>query len=221
MICIMMALGLIGLPALAGIVIGYYVRKIHLLYSLVFIVIFNSSFYVYDVVDTSKIISNTSTSVIINANKEKVWQVLTHPVTFEKSNHLMFKAGISYPLSMQIDRRSNDCFLQCKLNNGLYNLKLIQIDTLQRIRFQLPENVVPMKELSIYKTIDAPHLQGYFKPVYGEFVIHAVNPNQCRLEANTLYSYKITPVFYWRWWSDYIVNHMHEQVLNNIKVQSE
>jgi hypothetical protein len=85
----------------------------------------------------------------------------------------------------------------------------------------MPANVVPMKEFSMYDSVHAEHLKGYFQPQYGEFRIIPVNSHQCILTAETSYSYKITPVFYWRWWSDYLVDAMHQHVLGNIKALSE
>ncbi len=222
-ICILMALGLIAIPALLGMCVGYFIRKAHRIGILVFIFILNSSSYVYDRNDESKIISTASESIVINTSREKVWNVLTHPVYFSLNTNLFFKAGVSFPLSMKIEKNDlKECFLCCNFNNGYTKLKIERFDTLKSIRFSFTDHVIPMKELTFYQSIDAPHLnEGYFIPAYGEFELESISSNQCRIIARTAYSYKITPAFYWRWWADYLVNRMHQNVLNDLKKISE
>ncbi len=218
-ICILMALGMICLPAALGLLVGYRIRNIHKTFMLVFIVVLNSSATVYDKVDTSKVSSTAVESLIINASKERVWEVLTHPVDFSLNDNFFFKAGVSYPKSMKIEYdKEQHCFLCCNFNNGFTRLKIDRIDSLKSIHFSFQEPIAPMKELTFYSSIDAPHLnEGYFMPSYGEFAIEPINSNQCKIIATTAYSYKITPVFYWKLWADYLVNKMHSSVLKDIK----
>jgi hypothetical protein len=192
------------------------------IYLAVFVVMINASFITFDRYDESQVISITSEEVVIEATKEDVWYVLTHGVQFKPNSNFFFESGVNYPTSMQLQYKDqNNCFLVCTLSAGNTALKVESLDSLKSIRFSVPDMIIPMQELSIYDSIDAPHLQGYFKPVYGEFKIESISDNECRLVATTSYSYKITPVFYWKWWSDYLVNTMHRHVLNDIKLLAE
>jgi hypothetical protein len=221
-ICILMALGVIALPTFIGMAVGMWIRKIHVIYLAVFVVMINASFITFDRYDESQVISITSEEVVIEATKEDVWYVLTHGVQFKPNSNFFFESGVNYPTSMQLQYKDqNNCFLVCTLSAGNTALKVESLDSLKSIRFSVPDMIIPMQELSIYDSIDAPHLQGYFKPVYGEFKIESISDNECRLVATTSYSYKITPVFYWKWWSDYLVNTMHRHVLNDIKLLAE
>lgn len=221
-ICILMALGIIAGPALIGGFIGYLIRKIHRIYVAVFIVMLNGSFVMYDVHDESKVVSTTSESIFIFSSRETIWHVLTHGVQFKPNNNFFFESGVNYPTSMQLQYTDQKkCYLLCTLSTGTTALKVERLDSLKSIRFSVPDNIIPMQELSIYDSIDAPHLQGYFKPAYGEFRIESVDANHCKLIATTSYSYKITPAFYWKWWSDYLVNTMHSHVLNDVKLLAE
>jgi hypothetical protein len=223
-ICVLMAAGIIGLPALIGLAVGYLLRdfnKAYRYYSLAGILMLNGGAYVHDQNDESRVISTAVESVEINASKEKIWEVLTGRVAFRNNENFFFRSGISYPHSMEVRNDNGGCFLVCETNNGLARLKIAEMDTLARMRFTMPDTVLPMRELSFYKTVDAAHLHGYFIPSYGEFEIKPVDGNRCRLVARTAYSYKITPVFYWGWWSDYLINAMHRQVLNDIRTLAE
>lgn len=220
-ICILMAAGIIFLPGLAGMFVGYLIRNAHRIYGLVLILFLNSSAYVYDRNDTDQIESVARKSITINAPKEKVWSILTHTVNYTSHENFFFKAGVSYPEAMQLMKQKGKCFLACRLNNGLVDLPVIELDSMKRFRFTMPPDIAPMKEMTPYDSIHAEHLKGYFLPQYGEFKITPLNQKQCILTAETSYTYKITPVFYWRWWSDYLVNTMHEHVLENIRELSE
>lgn len=220
-ICILMAEVLLAVPALLGMFFGYLIRDAHTIHILAILLIFNSSAYVYDRNDDSKIVSLTEDSVHINAPAEKVWQALTAPVKFSPHKNLLFQAGITHPQSMQLQKDGSQCFLYCGLNYTAVKLPVIQTDTFKRLRFSIPQDIMPMQELTIYDSVDAPHLKGYFLADYGEFEIQKTENNTCKLIARTSYSYKITPVFYWQWWSDYLVKTMHGKVLQDIKFIAE
>ncbi len=220
-ICIIMAAGIIGAPALAGMFVGYLIRDAHIIYVLAIIFFTNSSSYVYDINDKTKVNSVTSRSMQINASAETVWRTLTNPVGFSEINNLFFKSGVVHPVSMQLQQTQDGCFLFCNLDHGKVSLPVTEIDTFRRLRFSVPDTIAPMRELSLYDSLDAKHLRGYFAASYGEFEIEPVNNNSCRLIARTSYTYKITPAFYWRWWSDYLVNVMHKHVLEDVKTMAE
>jgi hypothetical protein len=220
--CILMALAILPAPCLIGMVIGMWIRKVHVVYLAAFILVLNTSFIGFDYHDESKVISVATESVIIDAPKEKIWFVLTHGVQFNPNSNFFFESGVNYPTSMQLQYTDQDnCFLACTLRAGNTALRVERLDSLKSIRFSVPDDIIAMQELSVYDSIDAPHLQGYFKPAFGEFRIEQVDDSRCKLIAVTSYSYKITPAFYWKWWSDYLVNAMHRHVLNDIKLLAE
>lgn len=220
--CILMALAILPAPCLIGMVIGMWIRRVHVIYLTIFIFVLNTSFVGFDYHDETKVVSIATESIIVDASKETIWYVLTHGVQFKANNNFFFESGVNYPTSMQLEYTGqNNCFLVCTLSAGNTALKVERLDSLKSIRFSVPDDIIAMQELSIYESIDAPHLQGYFKPEYGEFKLEPIDDSHCKLVAVTSYSYKITPAFYWKWWSDYLVNTMHRHVLNDIKLLAE
>jgi hypothetical protein len=221
-ICILMAVGIIFLPALLGMLVGYAIRNMLRIVSLLLIVVLNTSAFVYDTKTDEFVHSVAKKSMVINASKEKIWHALTNPVSFSKNDNVFFKAGVSYPTEMFLQKEANNClFLNCKYNNGNTKLFIEKLDSLKCMRFIMQEDITTMKELTFHKSIMPAHLKGYFKPLYGEFLITEISKNQCVVTATTSYSYKIRPAFYWNWWTDYLTNTMHTQVLNNIKKLAE
>jgi hypothetical protein len=224
-ICFLMAAGLLFLPAFIGVSLGHSLGKAHLktekIYILFFLIMVNPSSLTYDMLDNSQVEATATTSVIIHASDTTIWNKLTQKVEFNKSNNLFLKAGVSYPLDMELQKVDNQCFLKCNTTNGFANLRVDSLIQNKKIVFKPVQEVAPMRELSFRGHIDAPHLHGYFKNEYGLFEIEPLEAGKCRLIAKTHYTYRITPVWYWSWWSDYLVNQMHKNVLNKIKETAE
>ncbi|GHM98694.1 hypothetical protein WSM22_01840 [Cytophagales bacterium WSM2-2] len=217
-----MAEGILILPAFLGALIGYAIRNMYLTHMIGFVLLLNTSFTYYDTVDKDGIESLATETILIHASQAKIWDVLSHRVRFTAHGNLFFRAGVSHPTSMQLSYDNNKkCFLNCELSNGFAALAIEKLDSLRQIRFSIPDEVRTMKELTFYDSLDAPHLQGYFDASYGEFIIKPISENQCQLIANTKYKYRITPAFYWQWWSDYLVNAMHRHVLEDIRALAE
>jgi hypothetical protein len=224
-ICFLMAAGLLILPTGLGLFFGRLLGSAHLqtnkMYILGLFILINPSTLTYDLLDHSQVEATTTTEIIINAADTMIWKKLTQKVEFNKSNNFFLKAGISYPLDMELQQVDNQCFLKCNTTNGFANLRVDTLIQNKKMVFKPEQEVVPMREMSIYPKIDAPHLHGYFENQYGMFEIEPLSAGQCRVRAQTHYTYRITPVWYWALWSDYLVDKMHQNVLNKIKMDCE
>jgi hypothetical protein len=224
-ICFLMAAGLLFLPALLGVSFGHFLGNSHLktekIYILFVFIMVNPSALTYDILDHSQVAATSATEVIINASDSTIWHKLTQKVEFNKSNNFFLKSGISYPLDMELQKVDNQCFLKCNTTNGFANLRVDSLIQNKKMVFKPMQEVPPMRETALWGEIDAPHLHGYFKNEYGLFEIVPLEAGKCRLIAQTHYTYRITPVWYWSWWSDYLVNQMHKNVLNKIKEAAE
>jgi hypothetical protein len=131
------------------------------------------------------------------------------------------KSGVSYPLDMEIIKKDSANYLFCNTNNGTTLFKIDSLIDNRKLQFSATQEILPMRELTMYHDLEAAHLHGYFKSDYGTFEIQPINEKQCLLIAKTQYRYAITPAFYWKWWSDYLLNSMHENVLIKVKEIAE
>ena len=84
------------------------------------------------------------------------------------------------------------------------------------IKFKLRQQTIPMKEISPYDSINAKHLHNYFNVNYGEITLIPISKNKTKLLATTSYNYKIAPKWYWKIWSNYIIDEMHLHVLKSL-----
>ncbi len=79
----------------------------------------------------------------------------------------------------------------------------------------------PLVEMSIYASLDLPHLEGYFTSEKGQFKLTSLAGNKTLLEGTTWYRHDLWPGAYWHLWSDYILHTIHLRVLNHIKEKAE
>jgi hypothetical protein len=219
-ICVLMALGLIVLPALLGLLFGYLIRKIYVIQFFFLVVIFNSGFIIYDVYEKEGFEEEAAYSVEINLPLLQVNNILQQKFEFSEHPNIFFKNGISYPNTMQLQKLDRKLCLICTLNKEEVVLPILELnDTI--MRFTVEDDFIAMKETNPFYEVHTKHQQGYFKVVFGEFKLKEISKNKTRIIATTRYQYKITPRFYWRWWTNYIVQEMHEHVLSDIKRNAE
>jgi hypothetical protein len=78
-----------------------------------------------------------------------------------------------------------------------------------------------MTELSPYRHVAPPHLDGYLVVRSGEFRLLDLPGARTRLEGRTFYEMKVAPAAYWALWSDALIHAIHQRVLAHIKTRAE
>ncbi|KIC63730.1 hypothetical protein [Chryseobacterium taiwanense] len=223
-ICILMAMPFIFIPLyvmfLIGMIAGYYDRKKTLNSILIFIFFVNPASYIFD--SYIKPIQDTvTTEIIVNSSQENVWKLLSSEILFNDPEFILFEKGVSYPKSIELINTNGKMMYQCKTNNDKINLNIDEFVKNKTVKFSLANQTVPMKEMTPYEDIDAKHLHDYFIVDYGQISLEKITENKTKIIAKTQYSYRIAPKWYWKKWSNYILDRMQYQVLNSIKTQSE
>lgn len=128
--------------------------------------------------------------------------------------------GIAYPIEARIEGHGVGATRYCTFSTGSFVEPITEWDAPNRLSFNVAENPPPMKELSIYEGIDAPHLHGHMVSHKGQFRL-SQRGNQVLLEGTTWYSNRILPEFYWSMISDELIHLIHLRVLNHIKSHTE
>lgn len=166
-------------------------------------------------------VKTPSYSLIVYAPKEQVWELITHKIAFNEPSNLFLKFGVSYPISTEFIETEKRQYLKCDYSNGSAKLWIDSLNAQDILRFTLSETPAPMKELSFYKEVHAPHLHGNFEVFYGEFKLTTIDEHSTKITATTSYRHHIKPGIYWQQWSDYLINKVHALVLNQIKENLE
>ncbi|MES2982200.1 MAG: hypothetical protein V4727_07795 [Verrucomicrobiota bacterium] len=161
-----------------------------------------------------------TTSVLIDASIQDVWgTVIAFPKITDPPTG-MFRYGIAYPIEAHIDGTGVGAIRYCRFSTGDFVEPITVWDAPNKLAFDVSENPEPMRELSIYEDVHAPHLHGFMESEKGQFKLTQVG-DQVRLEGSTWYKHSIAPEFYWGIISDEIIHKIHYRVLDHIKAHAE
>lgn len=223
-ICIIMAYGIVLLPLTAGLFLGTAIWRIRLrnkLPMLLMLCAVNPITYLSERTFPPLYTHEVVTTMEVEAPVQRVWAVLTSPVAFGTSDHFLLRSGVTYPLDMRLDRSGDEPCLVCHLNNLDTRLRVVALDSLRSMAVEPIEQPIPMREVSFIGELDAPHLHGYFGVDRGEFRLERIDDGHTRIIASTRYHHRIAPAFYWRWWSDHLIDAMHRNVLRGVVAKAE
>lgn len=173
-----------------------------------------------NLIKTKEQIRSVTTSVEINAPPEEVWNKVIEFPRLDKPTEFIFKTGIAYPISAEIDGHGVGAIRHCNFSTGSFVEPITVWNEPKELAFNVVDQPEPMKELSPYN-IHPNHLHGYWVSKHGQFKLTRLANGHTLLIGTTWYVDKIEPGFYWTLWSDYIVHKIHERVLQHIKTLSE
>ena len=173
----------------------------------------------------SKMNTNTiievRSQIVVQAPVDSVWKrVVDFPdITAEPSGILRF--GIAYPIRARIDGVGIGAVRYCEFTTGSFVEPITAWDEPNRLAFDVTSQPEPMSELSPYRHIHPPHLDGTFRSLRGEFRLFELADGGTRLEGSTWYQLDIGPRVYWKLWTDWILHRIHDRVLNHVKQLAE
>lgn len=162
------------------------------------------------------------TSIIdIQAPAETVWQqVVAFPeITAEPA--WFFRSGIAAPLRARIEGSGVGAIRYCEFTTGTFVEPITVWEENRQLAFDVTEQPEPMFELTPYRHIHPPHLDGAFRSTRGEFRLQPLPGGGTRLTGTTWYELKMHPQMYWTLWSDELVHQIHFRVLNHIREVAE
>jgi hypothetical protein len=161
-----------------------------------------------------------TTSVVVRAPIERVWQtVIAFPKITEPPTGI-FRCGIAYPIEARIEGSGVGAIRHCVFSTGSFVEPITRWEAPSLLAFDVSSSPPPMRELSLYEHIDAPHLHGHMVSHRGEFRLIWLD-GQVTLEGTTWYSHTLSPQWYWGPISDHMIHRIHGRVLNHIKRVSE
>lgn len=163
---------------------------------------------------------SVSTSVVVRAPIQRVWQtVLAFPRISEPPGGI-FRCGIAYPIEARIDGTGVGAIRHCVFSTGSFTEPITRWEEPTLLAFDVSSSPPPMRELSLYEHVEAPHLHGHMVSHRGQFRLFE-RDGQVVLEGTTWYTHTLSPQWYWGPISDYMIHQIHERVLNHIKRISE
>jgi hypothetical protein len=154
--------------------------------------------------------------VEITASANRVWPVVIAFPKIAEPPSLIFRCGIAYPTEARIDGTGPGAVRYCVFSTGSFVEPITTWEEPTRLAFNVSSCPPPMKELSFYEYVDAPHLHGFMISERGQFRL-IEHDGQVTLEGTTWYHHDLAPAWYWGPMSDAIIHAIHKRVLGHIK----
>ena len=160
-------------------------------------------------------------TIEIAAPPEQVWPNVVKFSDLPPSQDWLFQLGVAHPLRARIDGEGVGAIRHCEFSTGAFVEPITAWEEPHRLAFDVRYQPQPMKELSIYDRVDAPHLNGYFRSVRGEFRLIPLENGHTRLEGRTWYEMDMQPGWYWQIYGRWFIHKIHLRVLSHIKNLTE
>ena len=161
------------------------------------------------------------TKIEIAALPEQVWPFVVGFSDLPEPDPWYFKLGIAYPRRATIDGNGPGAVRHCEFSTGPFVEPITVWQPPERLAFDVASQPPPMHELSPYRHVHPPHLDGYLRCRRGEFRLTPLPGGRTLLEGSTWYEFEMYPQDYWTLWSDTIIHRIHLRVLEHIKQLAE
>ena len=162
-----------------------------------------------------------ASSIEIDASPEEVWRYVISFPPLPEPTAWYFRLGIACPQEATIEGSGVGAIRHCIFSTGSFVEPITAWEPGRRLSFDVTEQPSPMTELSPYRHIHPPHLDGYLRSKRGEFRLVPLPGGRTRLEGSTWYELEMYPQDYWTLWSDACIQRIHMRVLEHIKRVTE
>lgn len=159
--------------------------------------------------------------VEIEAPPTKVWPNVVKFSDLPPATEWLFKLGVAHPIRARIEGSGVGAIRHCEFTTGAFVEPITQWNEPHYLAFNVASQPQPMKELSLYDHVHAPHLDGYFRSLRGEFRLVPLATGGTRLEGRTWYEMDMHPGWYWQTYSRWLIHKIHHRVLVHIKALTE
>jgi len=157
----------------------------------------------------------------IDAAPERVWDlVIAFPAIAQRPGTL-FRLGIAYPRSARIEGQGVGATRYCEFSTGAFVEPITAWEPARRLSFDVVASPAPLEELTFRGGVAPAHLDGYLRPLRGEFRLIALPGGGTRLEGSTWYRLRMAPEAYWAAVTDYLIGRIHHRVLDHIRREVE
>lgn len=160
-------------------------------------------------------------AVEIDAPPERVWEYVIGFTEIPPPPQWYFRLGIAYPVRARLEGAGVGAVRYCEFSTGPFVEPITVWDPPRRLSFDVLDQPPSMHELSPYRDIHPPHLDGVLRSLRGEFRLIPLPGSRTRLEGSTWYVFDMHPQAYWTLWSDLSIRRIHQRVLLHVKRLAE
>ncbi|WP_162806771.1 hypothetical protein [Sphingosinicella terrae] len=163
----------------------------------------------------------TDRSIEIDAPPAAVWRALTSEEPVRPPPGLPAQAGFAYPLSGRIISGRAGGERVGLFSTGPARERITLWEPGHRLAFIVVEQPAAMEEMSPYRRVHAPHVEGYFENVETSFELEALPGGRSRLTARASTVLRIDPIPYWEPIAHWAIRSNLARVLEDYRLKAE
>ena len=220
--CILMAAPLGALAAMVGAGIGYSLARVgHSRGKPLLCVALLPAAFALEAAIPPALAFTTAQSIEIAAPPSAVWRALTSDAPIAASPGLVGRAGLAYPTGARIATAGVGGERIGLFSTGAARERITQWAPGRRLAFAVVDQPPAREEMSPWRRVHAPHVEGYFETGETRFHLEPGAAGGTRLTIRASHLLRIDPVPYWEPLARWAVARNTGRVLADIKVKAE
>ena len=160
-------------------------------------------------------------SIEVEAPREAVWAALTSGGTITSGAGLIGAAGLAYPLRGRLLGDGIGAIRLGEFSTGTARERVTEWIPTRRLAFMVLTQPPAMEEMSPYRRVHSPHVQGYFETGTTGFTLVSLPGGRTRLDIEAQHVLRIEPVLYWEPLARLAIRMNLSRVLTDLKEKAE
>jgi hypothetical protein len=219
LICIIMAMPLLISVALLGAALGRSIarnRDEGHLPAVVTLMVLPVAILLEPAHVTGRMRHEVRSAMVIDAPADRIWPHIVAFRPIAEPTDLLSRAGVAYPRYVRIEGAGVGAIRYCVFSTGTFVEQVTVWEPGRRLTFDVMASPPPLRELSPYRDVHPPHLDGYLRSRRGEFRLVPLPGGRTRLEGSSWYELEMAPEGYWQLFSDLLIRRIHRRVFDHI-----
>jgi hypothetical protein len=163
----------------------------------------------------------THESIDIAASPSTVWRVLISDAPIAGQPQLVAMAGFAYPVRGRLLGHGVGAMRLGEFSTGTARERVTSWEPGRHLAFVIIDQPAMMEEMSPYRRVHAPHLNGYFETDTTSFELKPLSSGGTRLVAQATHRLRIDPALYWEPLARWAIKINVTRVLQSIKGMAE
>ena len=178
-------------------------------------------FLVFDLVAPPRVAFENVESIEVAASDRAVWEAIVHMGSIAEPPAALFRWGLAYPMGGTLHAEGVGAIREGVFSTGVSYERVTEWEPGRRLSFIVLDDPPTMSELSPYRNVNAPHVDGYFRTVDTRLTITPLANGNMRLSSATSHELHLRPAFYWLPITKWAIHENKVRVLAHFARQAE